>query len=528
MKNDLTELADRAPNKSASDPTVNDDSGDGYFAGSLWFNTSTQVMWVCTDASAGAAVWRSLYKRESGALILCPSDGSGQRALQLDESGNTRGNNAVDLQSTRTIATQVASGSESFIAGGRSNTASGAQAHAEGYNTTSSGIAAHAEGSSTTAGGIAAHAEGYQTQATQTGAHSEGASGGSNKIRAISRGAHAEGYTNGATAQIYAGNSTEAIGRGAHAEGYAKGTGIIQAKGPGAHAEGYATTGDVNVAFGEGAHAEGRNCSASQASAHAEGQDTTASGPASHAEGRETTASGTASHAEGREATASGYNSHAEGLMTDAPGYASHAECYSTTASGTASHAEGGHSTASGMYSHAEGNLASASGTYSHAGGKESKAHLRAQWARAAGGHSGQLGTAQSTHAVLFRRTTDATQTELTLSGSTPTASSRFTILDGQTLSCLINIVGRKENGGSNDHASFLRQVCIRREGSTTALVGSVQTVGTDINPAGWGGVTITADNTNESLKIEVTGAASTNIRWTAAVLASEAADAAI
>lgn len=73
-----------------------------------------------------------------------------------------------------------------------------------------------------------------------------------------------------------------------------------------------------------------------------------------------------------------------------------------------------------------------------------------------------------------------------------------------------------------------MRQVLIYREGSTTSLIGSVQTIGADINPAGWGGVAITADDTNESLKIEVTGAASTNIRWTATVIASEAADAAI
>jgi hypothetical protein len=40
--------------------------------------------------------------------------------------------------------------------------------------------------------------------------------------------------------------------------------------------------------------------------------------------------------------------------------------------------------------------------------------------------------------------------------------------------------------------------------------------------------VTITADDTNESLKIEVTGIASTNIRWMATVIASEVANAAI
>jgi hypothetical protein len=40
----------------ASDPTATDDDGDGYAIGSMWTNTSNEV-WVCTDASTGAAVW---------------------------------------------------------------------------------------------------------------------------------------------------------------------------------------------------------------------------------------------------------------------------------------------------------------------------------------------------------------------------------------------------------------------------------------------------------------------------------------
>lgn len=43
---------------SASDPTVNDDSGDGYVAGqTFWLNTTTKVAFELVDATAGAAVW---------------------------------------------------------------------------------------------------------------------------------------------------------------------------------------------------------------------------------------------------------------------------------------------------------------------------------------------------------------------------------------------------------------------------------------------------------------------------------------
>jgi hypothetical protein len=42
---------------SASNPTINDDSGAGYSIGSRWINTSTDREWVCMDATVGAAVW---------------------------------------------------------------------------------------------------------------------------------------------------------------------------------------------------------------------------------------------------------------------------------------------------------------------------------------------------------------------------------------------------------------------------------------------------------------------------------------
>ena len=45
------------------DPTVDDDENDDYEVGSLWFNIATQRVFTCTDASAGAAVWRILANR---------------------------------------------------------------------------------------------------------------------------------------------------------------------------------------------------------------------------------------------------------------------------------------------------------------------------------------------------------------------------------------------------------------------------------------------------------------------------------
>jgi hypothetical protein len=44
----------------AADPAVTDDVTDGYHAGSIWFNTTDNKLFVCQDPTDGAAVWRQL------------------------------------------------------------------------------------------------------------------------------------------------------------------------------------------------------------------------------------------------------------------------------------------------------------------------------------------------------------------------------------------------------------------------------------------------------------------------------------
>ena len=40
-------------------PTINDDSGDGYSVGSRWINTTSDEEYVCVDSTGGAAVWKN-------------------------------------------------------------------------------------------------------------------------------------------------------------------------------------------------------------------------------------------------------------------------------------------------------------------------------------------------------------------------------------------------------------------------------------------------------------------------------------
>lgn len=42
-------------------PNANDDVNDRYPVGRMWINTATNQFWICTDNTAGAAVWNGPY-----------------------------------------------------------------------------------------------------------------------------------------------------------------------------------------------------------------------------------------------------------------------------------------------------------------------------------------------------------------------------------------------------------------------------------------------------------------------------------
>lgn len=60
-------LSSRLDNQATTDPTTGDDANDGYAIGSIWINTSSDEAFICTDATAGAAVWKSLTAGGAGA-----------------------------------------------------------------------------------------------------------------------------------------------------------------------------------------------------------------------------------------------------------------------------------------------------------------------------------------------------------------------------------------------------------------------------------------------------------------------------
>lgn len=48
------------PHSDTIDPTVNDDSVDGYQVGQIWVNTTTDTVFIATDVTVGAAVWANV------------------------------------------------------------------------------------------------------------------------------------------------------------------------------------------------------------------------------------------------------------------------------------------------------------------------------------------------------------------------------------------------------------------------------------------------------------------------------------
>jgi hypothetical protein len=104
-------------------------------------------------------------------------------------------------------------------------------------------------------------------------------------------------------------------------------------------------------------------------------------------------------------------------------------------------------------------------------------------------------------YAPLFAKTSVATATELFTDGS----SIRLTIPSGKTISMFINIVAATSGGEFANR--YVRALTIANRGGTTALRGAVKDIDTEEQIAG-ADVTISANDTNDALRVEFSGVA--------------------
>ena len=218
-------------------------------------------------------------------------------------------------------------------------------------------------------------------------------------------------------------------------------------------------------------------------------------------------ASGATSFCAGSYNTASGPGSIAMG-----PG--------ANIASGSGAVAIGTDNTSSGTNAFAIGKNNTASGAWSVALGNNSSARTDGMLAFSVN-QSWGVGTSQNIDWAGAQSSTNATPVHIRGSYD---MTQRFTI-PTDTLVVADIWIGAIEQGAA-DHAFFRRKVAIVNDNGTTALVGSVETIGTDQLSAGassgsWS-VAITADDTNDALQILVTGEAATNIRWVCRISGAE------
>ena len=232
-----------------------------------------------------------------------------------------------------------------------------------------------------------------------------------------------------------------------------------------------------------------------------------ATGANSVAMGSLAKSSGIATTSIGNQSISSGTDSVAIGDLAEATQTFSYAIGYDTTASGALSYAIGRAATASEYASFALGTYA--------------VSNVQGKFAYSAGRIANVTGSALCGLFHLMSDTTDATPEALTTTNTAAATNNQIILPNNSAYAFHGTIVAREQASAGTDCAAWKVEGLIRREGSagTTVLVNSATTV-LDNTP-GWG-MALSADTTNGGLKIEVTGAAATNIRWVATVHTSE------
>jgi hypothetical protein len=280
-----------------------------------------------------------------------------------NQTGNARGKKAIDIQSARSDATQIASGLNSVCIG--SEMKAGPHAAAIGRASEATGMHSIAAGHTNLASGNHATAVGYDNTASASNSSAVG-----RYNQATDQDANAIGSGNEAS-----GDRSSAIGHNNEASGTLA-----------------VCLGNNNVASGDNAQAHGEGSSANGDNALAMGKSSVANGDNSLAVGFSTQTDGSFSTAIGHNNTASNQYSTCVGSENETTGDYSHASGRDNTASaeaasavGFANEATANNSTAIGHKNDATGVISSAIGSANEASGDNSSAFGRVNTASAVG-----------------------------------------------------------------------------------------------------------------------------------------------
>jgi hypothetical protein len=429
--------------------------------------TSTQANVAITNQHAG---------QTNSALVLTPKGTgaliAGQKPNGIATGGNARGSNSVDLQTFRVLATEVASGNESVISGGTNNTASGFRSIVSGGN------------GNIASGDYSVISGGLDNRSTE--------------FRSVVSGG-SENYANGEFSVVSGGGANFATGN----------TSVISGGG-----------GNTSSGFQSVVSGGGNNIASGISSVVSGGESNTASGTDSVVSGgANNTASGNQSVVGG------GVSNTASSIESTISGG------FSNTASGADSVVSGGgnniasndNSVVSGGYSNtASGASSVIAGGFTNtasaecsvvSGGQYSLADRYGMRAHSVGQFAAQ-GDAQHALFVLRCKTTTNTAVEMALDGSL----AYLNIPSGKVMAMNINISGVRSDGSAVAH--YLRQYAVKNVAGTSSQVYAPVTIGTD-NAAGTS-IALSVNNTDDTIRIAVTGVSTQTWRWVATVDAVE------
>jgi len=161
--------------------------------------------------------------------------------------------------------------------------------------------------------------------------------------------------------------------------------------------------------------------------------------------------------------------------------------------------------------------------SYSVAIGTEAQSDIIGKLVYASGKFAAR-GDAQGGQFILRSDTTDATAEALTTNNSTAGTINQVILPNNSAYSFSGTIIARESATDGSDYASWEIKGALLRDANAASTVlgnGIVNKLYATSGASAWA-VALSADTTNGGLKVEVTGAAATNIRWVATVNTSE------
>lgn len=231
------------------------------------------------------------------------------------------------------------------------------------------------------------------------------------------------------------------------------------------------------------------------------GLSNTASGNYSFAMGDTNTASGDSAVALGKNCTATQNRCTSLGESSNATASYAFAQGFGAAASAQNAVSMGESTTADAAYSRATGQRSSTKGII----GCEAHAPMR----------FAANGDVQHRQFHLLSDTTNATPEAVTANNSTPGTSNQIVLDNGSAYIVKGTVVARQNTTGDSKSWEFTAHIKRGANAAATSLVAAatVTSIAADAGAAAWA-IAVTADTTNGCLKIEVTGEAAKNIRW--------------